>query len=135
MYNSVKVGEVAAGPIAYLHLDARSLSVRADSHGSISKFFADTILIGDTEYYDRTIYNCFFGATIEPEGGTAERIFTSFDMFPTTLAAMGFTIEGNRLGLGVNIFSSEPTLAERLGYEYLDTEIQKFSEYYIKEFS
>ena len=95
----------------------------------------DTILIGDTEYYDRTIYNCFFGAAVEPEGKTTERIFTSFDMFPTTLAAMGFTIEGNRLGLGVNVFSAEPTLAERLGYEYLDTELQKFSEYYIKEFS
>ena len=95
----------------------------------------DTILIGETEDYDRTIYNCFLGAAATPEREITERIFTSFDMFPTTLAALGFTVEGNRLGLGVNIFSAEPTLAERLGYEHLDTEIQKFSEYYIKEFS
>ena len=95
----------------------------------------DTILIGDTEYYDRTIYNCFFGSAVEPEGETSNRIFTSFDMFPTTLAAMGFTIEGEKLGFGVNMFSGKPTLAEQLGYDYLDTEIQKFSDYYIKEFS
>ncbi len=95
----------------------------------------DTTLVGDTDYYDRTVYNCFLNAVPTPQGATTERVFTSFDLFPTTLAAMGFSIEGNRLGFGVNLFSSEPTLAERLGYDYLETEINKFSEYYIREFS
>ena len=31
--------------------------------------------------------------------------FSQFDMFPTTLAALGVKIEGNKLGLGVNLFS------------------------------
>lgn len=95
----------------------------------------DTILIGETDYYDRTVYNCFINAATSPTGTTTERLMTSFDLFPTTLAAMGFTIEGDCLGLGVNLFSSTPTLAEQLGYEWLETEINKFSDYYIREFS
>ena len=95
----------------------------------------DTTLVGDTDYYDRTIYNCIFNSAVEPEGETTGRIFTSFDMFPTTLAAMGFEVEGERLGLGVNMFSGEQTLAEQLGYDYLNAEINKFSDYYIREFS
>lgn len=95
----------------------------------------DTTLVGETDYYNRTIYNCFINAATQPVGATAERVMTSFDIFPTTLAAMGFSIEGDRLGLGVNLFSTLPTLAEQLGYEYLETEINKFSDYYIREFS
>ncbi len=45
------------------------------------------------------------------------RTYTTFDNFPTTLAAMGVTIEGNRLGLGTNLFSSEQTLSERYGWK------------------
>ena len=33
------------------------------------------------------------------------RQFTHMDMYPTTLAAMGFNIEGNKLALGTNLFS------------------------------
>ena len=95
----------------------------------------DTTLVSEVEYDDRTIYNCFINAATEPNGATDERIFTSFDLFPTTLAAMGFSIEGERLGLGVNMFSGEETLAEQLGYEYLENEISKYSSYYIREFS
>lgn len=95
----------------------------------------DMTLIDGTPYYERTIYNCYVNAAVEPAGQTAGRVFTSFDIFPTTLAAMGFTIEGNRLGLGVNLFSGEQTLAEELGYAYFNAEISKFSDYYIREFS
>ena len=67
------------------------------------------------------------------------RTFTSLDMFPTTLAAMGFEIEGERLGLGTNLFSVVLTLCEkngggRVGYDWLDTEVSKLSEYYKNEF-
>ena len=95
----------------------------------------DKTLVKGVREYDRAIYNCYINAATEPMGGTTGRIFTSLDLFPTTLAAMGFTIEGNHLGLGVNMFSGEPTLAEELGYAYLNTEISKFSDYYIREFS
>ena len=36
-----------------------------------------------------------------------KRTYTTMDNFPTTLAAMGVKIEGNRLGLGTNLFSEE----------------------------
>lgn len=34
-------------------------------------------------------------------------VITHFDLFPTLLAALGFTVEGERLGFGYNVFSSE----------------------------
>jgi phosphoglycerol transferase len=96
----------------------------------------DTTLIHGTSYYERTIYNAFLNTAVQPvEGTTTGRVWTSYDMFPTTLAAMGFEIEGNRLGLGVNMFSGERTLAEELGYDHLNAEVSKFSDYYIREFS
>ena len=56
------------------------------------------------------------------------RDFTTFDQFPTTLAALGVQIEGNRLGLGTNLFSSEPTLTERFGRETEERELKKNSQ-------
>ena len=61
--------------------------------------------------------------------------YTAMDMFPTTLSAMGFEIEGDRLGLAVDLFSGEPTLCEEMGFEKLEEETQKYSAYYIKNFA
>lgn len=109
-------------------------------------WYEDTVIIisGDhprmdnqlvaTDFYDRTIYNCFINSEVDTEN-TKNRVFTSMDMFPTILAAMGYTIEGDRLGLGTNLFSDLPTLAEELGYDYLNTELGKNSRYYKKNFS
>ena len=36
----------------------------------------------------------------------------SNDTYPTVVSALGGNIKGDRLGLGVNLFSSEKTLAE-----------------------
>lgn len=94
----------------------------------------DKQLVSDTDFYDRTIYNCFINAEVSTEN-TQNRVFTSMDMFPTILAAMGYTIEGDRLGLGTNLFSNLPTLAEELGYDYVNTEVGKYSAYYKKNFS
>ena len=60
------------------------------------------------------------------------RDYCAFDMYPTTLAAMGFTIEGNKLGLGVNLYSDEQTLCERYGLKKLNKLLQKKSKYYNK---
>ena len=85
------------------------------------------------EGYVRRLYNCFINPAFEPEN-KKNREFVSFDMFPTTLGAIGCTIEGNRLGLGTNLFSEEKTLAELLGFEYLDSEIVKTSNFYDNAF-
>lgn len=58
------------------------------------------------------------------------RIATSFDMFPTVLYALGFEWNGDGLGLGVNLYSGEKTLAESLGLDRLNGEIYRKSTYY-----
>jgi phosphoglycerol transferase len=47
---------------------------------------------------------------------------------------MGVEIEGNRLGLGVNLYSKEKTLMEEYGYKKFDKEISYRSKYYLKTF-
>lgn len=93
----------------------------------------DKNLVDGVEYYDRTIYNCILNSGLQ--GRTKNREFTALDMFPTILSAMGFQIEGNRLGLGVNLFSEEKTLCETMGFDVLDSEFSKSSNYYVKQFA
>ncbi|MBO7304311.1 MAG: LTA synthase family protein [Clostridia bacterium] len=90
-------------------------------------------LEGIDENYVRTTYNCIINSAVEPEKETG-RQFATFDMFPTTLAALGVEIKGNRLGLGVNLFSGEETLTEKYGYDRLESELQKSSAFYIEQF-
>ena len=86
-------------------------------------------LAGIDENYTRTVYNCFINAACLPVY-EKNREFGVFDMFPTTLAAMGVDIEGERLGLGTNLFSAKDTLTEQFGYAYLNEELQLRSEFY-----
>ncbi len=82
---------------------------------------------------DRKIYNCFINASLPTsEIRSLFRKFSTMDMFPTILVAMGAKIEGERLGLGTNLFSDRDTLAEELmGF---DDELNKYSNYYIENF-
>lgn len=80
-------------------------------------------------YTTRKVYNCIINAAIDPIN-EKNRLFTTLDMFPTTLAAMGVQIEGNRLGLGTNLFSDTETLSEQYGYDYLYEELNKTSTFY-----
>ena len=93
----------------------------------------DTNLVENVSYYDRTVYNCFLNCGLPARTGNRE--LTTMDLFPTVLAAMGFQIEGDRLGLGANLFSGRPTLCEELGYDALNAEIRKYSPYFIKHFA
>ena len=43
---------------------------------------------------------------------------------------MGVTFEGERLGLGTNLFSGKETLAEQLGLEELTEQLSRHSNYY-----
>lgn len=81
----------------------------------------------------RSIYNVI----INGEGdkiNTKNREFTTLDMFPTTLASMGVKINGDRLGLGTNLYSGKKTLLEEIGYNKLNDEIVKDSKYYNEAF-
>lgn len=81
--------------------------------------------------YQRTVYN----AIINPQCAykkkvTAKRKFSTMDMFPTTLAALGVEIDGNKLGLGTNLFSGEETLREQLGANYINKELKRNDKMY-----
>ena len=112
------------------------------------EFFKDTVIVisGDHLRMDnclvegltknqRTIYNCFINSQISENINMKNRIFTPMDMFPSTLSALGYEWDGDRLGIGTNLFSNSQTLAEELGFEYLNSELSKRSNYYIDNFT
>jgi len=82
---------------------------------------------------DRRIFNTFINSGMEPIK-TNNREFSTMDMFPTTLASLGVTIEGNRLGLGTNLFSEEKTLLEKYGFDKVNKEISYKSDFYNNKF-
>lgn len=86
---------------------------------------SDYMLNIDSDY-QRRVYTCYINSAVQVEDNK-ERTFTTFDNFPTTLAAMGVQIDGNRLGLGTNLFSKEPTLTEKYGLEKEKSELNKKS--------
>lgn len=94
-------------------------------HLTMDKDFFNNV----SESYDRTVFNMIENSVI-PSTNTKNRKFNTMDLFPTTLASMGVEIEGNRLGLGTNLFSSEKTLMEELGVENFNLEVSKRSSFY-----
>ena len=106
-------------------------------------FYENTVIVvvGDhpsmsstfDEYYDdsyeKTVVNCFINSSIEPIN-TNKRVFSVMDLYPTTLAAMGAKIEGDRLGLGTNLFSDKQTIIEEVGEYYFIAELRKRSDFY-----
>lgn len=83
-------------------------------------------------YEERTIYNAFINSKVDTQN-TKNRKFFTMDMYPTTLAAIGAQIKGERLALGTNLFSEEKTLAEKFGVENVRKEIEKKSKFYNKK--
>ena len=83
--------------------------------------------------YVRHVYNCFINSAVET-AHSKNREFCTLDLFPTTLAALGCRIEGNRLGLGTNLFSGVKTLTELYGFDRFNNELAKASSYYEEHF-
>lgn len=81
--------------------------------------------------YKRTVYNVFINTGIKNNKvNNKNRLFTMLDMFPTTIAAIGGKIEGDRLGLGTNLFSGKKTIVEKYGYDNVQMELNKRSSFY-----
>ena len=76
--------------------------------------------------YERRVYTTYINAGAEKQTNE-KRNYTTFDNFPTTLAAMGVEIEGDRLGLGTNLYSTQQTLTERFGIEKEEKELKRKS--------
>jgi len=82
---------------------------------------------------DRRVYNAYINSTVQTDN-IKNREFSTMDLFPTTLASLGVSIEGDRLGLGTNLFSDSKTLAEKYGFEYVNDELSKKSKFYNNKF-
>ncbi len=81
---------------------------------------------------NRTVYNCI----INPKNKdikNKKRIYTALDLYPTIVSALGAEIKGNRLALGVNLFSKKKTLTEKHGFKKLNNELKKYSSFYNEE--
>lgn len=105
-------------------------------------FYKDTVIIlsgdhlcMDSSYfqdmpdgYDRRTYVNVINSDKKYTGEA--RVYTTMDMFPTTLSALGCTIEGDRLGLGTDLFSDTQTLAEKLGKDTFNYQLGLTSKYY-----
>ena len=87
---------------------------------------------GVPDTYDRKAFTSFINAAAEPEDPERVRAYTTMDQFPTTLASLGCTIEGDRLGLGTNLYSSRDTLIEEYGFDYVTEELEKRSNFMIE---
>ncbi len=102
-----------------------TIVITGDHFSMDSAYFTRNVKPG----YVRHGYNCIINAPV-PAENTKNRVFSSLDMFPTTLAALGCQIEGDRLGFGVNLFSGKQTLPESYGYAAFCTELRKRTTYY-----
>lgn len=78
--------------------------------------------------YQKKVVNFIINPDVEPESNNRE--YSTMDLYPTTLAALGANIDGNKLGLGTNLFSNEETLIEKYGLKYVNDELMKISRYY-----
>ena len=97
--------------------------VLCGDHPTMSKAF-DAVIPED---YTRKTYVCIInpGESVKDAGTGRYREYDTFDMFPTTLAALNVEIPGNRLGLGVNLYSDEKTLIEELGLENAEMQLMR----------
>ncbi|MBO7730789.1 MAG: sulfatase-like hydrolase/transferase [Lachnospiraceae bacterium] len=88
----------------------------------------DTNFCADgSKNYQRKTYTAFINSGVQPALPQKERLYSTFDLFPTTLASLGVTIEGDRLALGTNLFSSRETLLEQFGTSQVKKELMKRS--------
>ena len=89
---------------------------------------SDFFNLEEGQDYEKKVVNLIINPAVEPQN--TNRIYSTFDLYPTTLAALGAQIEGDRLALGTNLFSNEETLIEKYGLECVNDELMKTSKFY-----
>ena len=88
--------------------------------------------VNDEMNKNRYAYYCIINP-VNKELKIEDRTYTALDTFPTVVYALGGNIEGDKIGLGVNLFSNKKTLAEKYSVKELDAELKKKSTYYNKK--
>lgn len=78
----------------------------------------------------RRIFNLFLNTKANTDK-TKNRAFTSFDIYPTIVEAIGYKIRGDKLALGTSLFSGIPTLTEEgISPANMSIEVKKQSKIY-----
>lgn len=130
--SSAQLGDFIAWCQSQPFYENTTIAIMGDHASMIAGFYKDEENGKHTGTSTRKVYNAFVNSAAEPVQ-EKNRLFTTLDLFPTTLASLGVTIEGERLGLGTNLFSAEETLAEKYGYEVLFDELYRKSVFYDQE--
>lgn len=123
--NARRVGDFVAWLKEQPFYEDTTIVIAGDHLSMAEEYIRDTY----DNHYNRTMLNVFINAVPQP-GQTKNRQFTGFDMYPTIISALGAKIPGDRLGLGVDLFSDTKTIAEEHTVEWLNKEIRKQSRYY-----
>lgn len=123
--NSKKIGEFIDWIKEQPFYEDTTIMIAGDHTSMAEEYIAGTY----DRNYDRTTLNTFIHSVAETTHNK-NRIFTTFDMYPTILSAMGAKVEGGKLGLGVDLFSGEKTIAEEIGLAKFDRELRKQSKYF-----
>lgn len=122
--SSKKVGDFIKWLQKQDYYDNTTIVISGDHLTMQSNFFE----LEDGQDYQKKVVNLIINPAVEAEN--TNRIYSTMDLYPTTLAALGANIEGNKLGLGTNLFSNEETLIEKYGVEYVNNELMKISRFY-----
>lgn len=103
--------------------------VLCGDHPTMDSDFCDEV----PSDYQRRVFTTIINGAAEKEYDEAKaRLYSTMDMFPTTLAALGVDIEGDRLGLGTNLYSDEDTYTEIYGVRGETTHLQRKSDFMTK---
>ena len=94
----------------------------------------DKKLVEDVDKVNREAIDVFINSVSPYRKINRKRTAVTMDLFPTILSSMGYSIEGERLGLGTNLFSKKKTLSEEMGYEAFNLEMGKNSRFYHTSF-
>lgn len=124
--SSKRVGDLVKWIQKQDFYDNTTIVISGDHLTMQSDFFE----LEEGQEYDKKVVNVIINPAIKVEN--TSRTYSTFDLYPTTLGALGVQIEGNRLALGTNLFSNEQTLIEKYGLEYVNNELMKTSKFYDK---
>ena len=105
-----------------------TIVITGDHPSMDKKFFKDF-----DSNYERTIINLILNAPVTTDN-VQNRQFAPFDMFPTILSTLGVEIEGDRLGLGTNLYSNKKTIIEEQGIDTVNSGLGDNSDFFNDEF-
>lgn len=105
-----------------------TIVITGDHPSMDKKFFNDF-----DPNYERTIVNLILNAPVTTDN-VKNRQFAPFDMFPTILSTLGVEIDGDRLGLGTNLYSNKKTIIEEHGIDTVNNGLGDNSDLFNDEF-